>query len=1102
MARDLRLQVIMSAVDRIRRPLRQIRAAGGQTAEALRDTQRQVRELNKQQRDISGYRRTVIALRGNARALRDARDRHQQYTQALEQQRNAHANIRSNLATARRAYDQLARSMLDARQPSATLSTELEKARIRLASQQQAFDSSARSLRQYETQTRTANEQVKRLTDTHATSIERLNGLKRRLDEAGISTDNTTRSARQLRDRERELNTALEQQQRHLARVAEQQRQLNRTRGQYQQGRAAVGAIAGAGGRMLASGSIGGYAAARFLGVGAQFDTTMSRVQALARLDKDDPALAAIRAQARELGASTTFTSSQVADGQAFLAMAGFDPDAIRAAMPGLLDLARAGDMDLGATADISSNILTGMGLEADQMTRVADVMAGAFTRSNTTIASLGETMKYAAPSAAQFGVDLETATAMAAKLGDAGLQGSMGGTGIRRVLGRLAAPTGAARDALESLGAELDELDELGAGRDALERVGIQIVDPDTGGMRDTVEILREIYDYSRSLSDVEQGKMWKDIAGETGAGVLSILVEQAGTGGLEELREALHLAHENNEAATIARVMSDNWGGDWNQLKSAWQDVGQEVFEQLNDWLRETTQRITEIVRSVGNWMRENPRLTQTIGKIVIVGTALMTVLGGISLAIAGFLGPLVLARFLLAQVGIRFGLVSMLSRGLGSALMFVGKGAIGLLLGSLKMLGIGLLAVAKFIGGVLLGIKALGAIALAVGKGIMVSLLGALKAVALFLVTNPIGWLILAIGAGALYIWRNWETLGPRFAELWQGIQNAAAGAWASITAAVDDGTAGVLRLLLNWSPLGLLWDAMVGMAERLGIQVPELLQDVGTYVVDGLILGIRDGFASLRTAITELANGVIDWFKGILGINSPSRVFREFGINIVEGIIQGIGAMAGALRDTVMNMAGNIAGWMRDSIAGAWEAGQEVAAGFANGVRQRAGAAWDSAGEMANGTVRVVRERLRIRSPSRVFAELGRHTMDGYQRGLERNESGPLATVAAFARHLRQAGAGLALGTLGATAAAAPSAEPITLDAIEFDTRPPITASPDAGGINITIGDIHVHASPGMDEQALARFVAAEVQRALDRAARDAAARRRSAFHDLD
>src|SRR5690606_13088078 len=124
---------------------------------------------------------------------------------------------------------------------------------------------------------------------------------------------------------------------------------------------------------------------------------------------------------------------------------AGFETKNILAAMPGLLDMAKAGDIDLGATADIASNILTAMKLPAEEMARVADTLTAAFTRSNTTLTTLGETMKYAAPGAAAFGVSLEATAAMAAKLGDAGIQGSMGGTGIRRILGRLAAPNKAA---------------------------------------------------------------------------------------------------------------------------------------------------------------------------------------------------------------------------------------------------------------------------------------------------------------------------------------------------------------------------------------------------------------------------------------------------------------------------------------------------------------------------------------------------------------------------------------------------------------------------------------------------------------------------------
>ncbi|MGC9726739.1 phage tail tape measure protein, partial [Escherichia coli] len=76
-----------------------------------------------------------------------------------------------------------------------------------------------------------------------------------------------------------------------------------------------------------------------------------------------------------KLGSETQFTAGDAASGQAFLAMAGFTPQAIQAALPGVLSMATASGMDLGETADIGSNILTQFGLSADQMDRVGDTL-------------------------------------------------------------------------------------------------------------------------------------------------------------------------------------------------------------------------------------------------------------------------------------------------------------------------------------------------------------------------------------------------------------------------------------------------------------------------------------------------------------------------------------------------------------------------------------------------------------------------------------------------------------------------------------------------------------------------------------------------------
>src|SRR5690606_40925730 len=146
--------------------------------------------------------------------------------------------------------------------------------------------------------------------------------------------------------------------------------------------------------------------------------STMSNVQSQTGDAKNYEKLTALSEQARQLGAETSFTAGDADSGQAFLTMAGLTPNAIRAAMPGLLDVARAGGTDLAITADIASNILSGMNLDPAKMGNVADVLVGTFTRSNTSLEMLGETMKYIAPVANSYHQSIETV--LAAKIGRA----------------------------------------------------------------------------------------------------------------------------------------------------------------------------------------------------------------------------------------------------------------------------------------------------------------------------------------------------------------------------------------------------------------------------------------------------------------------------------------------------------------------------------------------------------------------------------------------------------------------------------------------------------------------------------------------------------
>src|SRR5690606_4774450 len=128
-----------------------------------------------------------------------------------------------------------------------------------------------------------------------------------------------------------------------------------------------------------------------------------------------------------------------VADGFKFMGLAGWDAAQSIEAMPAVLNLATAASMDLARAADISSNIMSAFGLQASEAATVADTLAVANANANTSVEQLGDGMKYAGPVAQAFGISVGDTAAAIGTLSDAGIQGSMAGTSLRRVMSSLA---------------------------------------------------------------------------------------------------------------------------------------------------------------------------------------------------------------------------------------------------------------------------------------------------------------------------------------------------------------------------------------------------------------------------------------------------------------------------------------------------------------------------------------------------------------------------------------------------------------------------------------------------------------------------------------
>lgn len=624
-------------------------------------------------------------------------------------------------------------------------------------------------------------ERLDRLSAKRVTEVARLRESASALRQHGVMLSGSSATISNAIRRTDELSRSLEREKTQLAAVTQ-------ARKRYEGAQQMAGKLRTGGALAVGTATAAGYGAGRFLSPAVGFDEEMSNVQALTRLDKGDSQLAALRTQAKKLGAETAFTTRDAASGQAFLAMAGFTPDAIRDALPGVLNMALAGGMDLGASADISSNILSQFRLDPKEMDRVSDVLTAAFTRTNTDLLNIGEAMKYAGTGLAGLGVDVERTTAMIGVMANVGLRGSIAGTGLQATFSRLAAPTGKAKSALKELGVEVADA---------------------AGKMRPAETVLADIYKVVKKYGDTDQLSFLKDIAGEEAAKSFRALVMSAGSGELQKLLSSLQ--NSKGEAGTVAKVKTNNLGGDLKELDSAWEAFRISVAETVDGPLRRLTQGLSHVIGNIKSWVEENPRLAKTLFVAGGVALTLTAAVGGLSLAAGLLLGPLAKLRLgfaLLSGGGIGGALSAFraLSAVGGSSLakfsgwrivfgsitahasaMVKSIGALGgrlaaltgvlapvrsALLAAFISPGAALGSLAKGIGGLALRLTGLPALFNVVRVGF--SALGG----GLSMLLSPIGLLGAAFVAAAMLIWKYWGPIKAFFAGVFTGLMQGLA------------------------------------------------------------------------------------------------------------------------------------------------------------------------------------------------------------------------------------------------------------------------------------------------------------------------------------
>lgn len=270
----------------------------------------------------------------------------------------------------------------------------------------------------------------------------------------------------------------------------------------------------------------------------AQFEESLATARAVT--DATGEQFEQLRDRALELGATTRFSAREAADGLVLLARAGFTVDESLESVDDTLRLAQAASIGLAEAADITANVLRGFRLEVSQTERVTDALVAVSNNANTTVSELGQGLKFVAPIAATLGRSVEETSAALGVLADAGLKATLGGTGLRRVLGELASPSDQLRQLLEGAGVALED------------------VNPKTNDLADVIAALAE--------TSISAGEAL-EIFGQRGAPAVLNLV--ANVDRLQRLNGQL----ANNEGVTrrVAETLDNTLNGALFRARSA---------------------------------------------------------------------------------------------------------------------------------------------------------------------------------------------------------------------------------------------------------------------------------------------------------------------------------------------------------------------------------------------------------------------------------------------------------------------------------------------------------------------------------------------------
>lgn len=388
--------------------------------------------------------------------------------------------------------------------------------------------------------------------------------------------------------------------------------------------------------------------------LGMEFEKTMSGVEAVTGATGKE--LEKLEAQAREMGKTTTKSSSEAAEAMEYMGLAGWDTTQIIDGIEPVLRLSEAGNIELARASDLVTDSMSAMGIEVQDLDGYLDIVAQTARSSNTDIDAMMEAYLGVGGVLRGLDADLEDSAVALGMLANAGIKGSESGKSLSAILTNLTAPTGRAKKALDELGFSAFD---------------------SQGNFRGIDEVLFDLKDTLKDMTPEQQNMYKSMIAGKEHTKGLNALIN-----GLDDSYEELSGSIGESEGAlmTMAEIMNDNEAGSLSRLLSSVQELALTIYDKMKPAIADVIGFFQNVSDKLNNLTPEQEDMIAKFVKMAIVIGPAIAVIGKMTSGVGGLVKEF---GFLAQRIGKAGFLKAIFTPGIKVALIFAAIVAAGILL-----------------------------------------------------------------------------------------------------------------------------------------------------------------------------------------------------------------------------------------------------------------------------------------------------------------------------------------------------------------------------------------------------------------------------------